>query len=91
MSKVSETLGALNSLGRYFLRKSNSVDRIEATTTTTENPGSESEESDEDYIRAESSHHEEKISRPPLTVDPAEDKELGSALYTLGRNVLGKV
>ena len=93
MTKVSETLGALNSLGRYFLQKTNSANSAERfAIPTTERPVNESEEdSDEDDIPAAASTHYEKISNPPLVVDPAQDKELGTALYTLGRNVLGKV
>jgi hypothetical protein len=112
MSKVSETLGALNFLGRYILKKSKSP----VPGPTQEAPyrpnyvghdsnyhgggyyglppvagsGSHSHEaSKEDLVVAPS--EAENVASPVLTVKPEEDAQLGNALYTLGRNVLGQV
>ena len=109
MGKVTETLGALNTLGRFLLKMTNQGEP-ESPPTPTQPPPSrplrsdkrppmetesdESSSSSEEYVSAASHHHPQKqkiIHTPPLTVDPAEDEELHGALYTLGRNVLGKV
>jgi len=89
MAKVSETLGALNVLGRYFLQKT-------ATTQVgpaTQGPVIQMQESlEEDLIQAPTTMNDRVVSSPPLlTVPPEQDEQLGSALYTLGRNVLGQV
>jgi len=80
MSKVSETLGALNVLGRYFLKK-----------TVTPSYAVNEDGSVEDDLSPAQSLSDKVVSSPPLHVPPEKDEQLGDALYTLGRNVLGQV
>ena len=113
MSKVSETLGALNFLGRYILKRTKSPSPPPPKPNYSNNYYSHSPNNDylgggyyplppapttisseeaastEDLIVAPS--ETDKVSSPVLTVKPEEDAQLGNALYTLGRNVLGQV
>lgn len=86
MSRVSETLGALGTLARRFLR----------------GPGIEAEsKSEEDYPSTtpitSSSHllpmssNRVNVSSSLFKIRPEDDPELSQALYTLSRHVLGPV
>lgn len=88
MSRVSETLGALGTLARRFLRQPS----VEAEAK------SEEEFDDIHTTRVPykdshitSSSNRVNVSVPMFKIPPEDDPELGTALYTLSRNVLGTV
>jgi len=106
MQKVTETLGALGTIARQFLRRntgseqkqdSSSTTAISSLISSSSSSNSHHDHDDDLYPAATSSNANTYNNRPqafsshPLKIKPEDDEQLLSALYTLGRNVLGQV
>lgn len=106
MRKVTETLGALGTLARQFLIRSaapekdtpDSLAGLHSAYTSSNN----GDDSYHDLFSSATSNINASYAAPttsnaqlfgahPLKVTPENDEQLLSALYTLGRNVLGQV
>lgn len=91
MSRVTETLGALGTLARRFLRgpgieaESKSEDISQSPTHPTILMGGS------DSHLSTASSNRVNVTTPVFKVRPEDDPELNQALYTLSRNVLGQV
>ncbi|ODM97169.1 Proclotting enzyme [Orchesella cincta] len=101
MQKVTETLGALGTIARQFLRRNTGSeqkgDSSEAAISTSliSSSSSSSHHHHHDLFPAATSsnanyNQPQVFSTHPLKIKPEEDEQLLSALYTLGRNVLGQ-
>lgn len=103
MRKVTETLGALGTLARQFLIRSSSPERTNLDAAASDShpafTSSSNSHINYDLFPAASTNNFSTAlttntyspGSPPLKVNPEEDEQLLSALYTLGRNVLGQV
>jgi len=101
MKKVSETLGALGTLARHFIRKSSGIaDEKVGSSSSPKQPEDEILEDGQSPVASASTKSEQTSSNPSpalglsshmFTIHPEKDEELRRALYTLGNNVLGEV